>query len=878
MRSSDKAFGILALKKRLITKRELRKAEQVVKQRAATGNPVPLETVLKDEGLIDDEGVKRIVMTRARHGRGCRECGEVTFLLPGQRSEELRCEFCEGDLIAGRLDRPRSSERRSRWRTAMRSYRDQLRLVVRSQSAELWLSAAKQAEGLGRFDDAEVLLTKLLEFVPGHAYARTKLGKLQMRGEREDFEISEDSLQGISLAVDAELRDEDPELLAEPYRGGQNAASAGDGFSDQPTLEVESPRQGEGGQPGDADELEAGSGSDQFASHAGSGEAPERDAHPVDKEFARQLKEARQLIEEEPGLAPDGAPVGERMERQDEFKMWAGDAPEPSSTPLKAKPLRRESAGYDGYDGFDDEPVGQVVGAPVGTPTPGPAKGKAADDDARFRPPGAAKGKATDDDARFRPPGAAKGKATDDDARFRPPGAAKGQVADDDARFRPPGAPAPSDDVHFAPPGNRTLIPPFRLDIGASLIRPFCPQGFAIIVLGALILGLFSLFGNFSMFLKAFPVLYLMAYYVSVIEASSRGDLNIPSWPDISKLPSGLRILFVQLICIVAPAFLVFLILAGGGGSIVESQLKGSMQRMVEGPVPKGRTLADVSFYNVQGEEVPLRKFAGSRVVLFISSVWGNRGAVVVPEQGLYQEALAAKAAHANLTYLYAVNDPSLETDTEGLEMQVLFPSPDTKRFPQPFQRSWASSVVFIDTKGVVTRSLFVDLNDAEFLDKFKAALATHDGGGSSFGSGAASATWGMLKLLQFVGAVLIVFIFAMLYYPMAALMAVHFNTTLMAFRFPAVIRSILSISSDYMRFIALWIALVILDFSAGWLLNLTLNVGLASTLPPGFLKMLVGVLLTTFLSWGLRIYILLVSGQLLGRLYYHNQAALDWF
>jgi hypothetical protein len=116
--SADKAFEKIALNKELLSQADLEDLKEQLDKRREDGTWLAIEELAMETGTLDAKDIKRILKSRARYGRHCLDCREITYLLPKQRSSKVRCEYCEGQLESGRIDGTRShgfrAERRTR--------------------------------------------------------------------------------------------------------------------------------------------------------------------------------------------------------------------------------------------------------------------------------------------------------------------------------------------------------------------------------------------------------------------------------------------------------------------------------------------------------------------------------------------------------------------------------------------------------------------------------------------------------------------------------------------------------------------------------------------------------------------------------------------
>jgi len=173
MLSADKAFGLIALGKKVITKNQLAEAERRYFALHEQGEPISLQLLLQEDQAITLENLERVIRIRARHGRVCGDCGELTFLMPGERSATVACESCGGRLSGGRVDRGKSSkEERSARQDLTNRYRVLLGQCEEQDDPALCIETAQAAIGLKRYAEAKLLVDKALEMDPHHHQAR----------------------------------------------------------------------------------------------------------------------------------------------------------------------------------------------------------------------------------------------------------------------------------------------------------------------------------------------------------------------------------------------------------------------------------------------------------------------------------------------------------------------------------------------------------------------------------------------------------------------------------------------------------------------------------------------------------------------------------
>lgn len=107
--SADKSFGLVAVKKGLMTKDELGLwFQDLLLERSQNQSPLAIEDFMISHRALTEDDIDRVLRTRQRHARLCTGCGQFNFLLPKQRSAELPCEYCGGALRPGRLDLPKA--------------------------------------------------------------------------------------------------------------------------------------------------------------------------------------------------------------------------------------------------------------------------------------------------------------------------------------------------------------------------------------------------------------------------------------------------------------------------------------------------------------------------------------------------------------------------------------------------------------------------------------------------------------------------------------------------------------------------------------------------------------------------------------------------
>jgi hypothetical protein len=96
--SADKAFGIIAIERKCLTKETLASSERAVEARHAKGEAATLAELLLEQGIIEVKDRTLVEGIRAKHGRTCEKCEKITYLLPGEAAAKKPCEHCGGKL------------------------------------------------------------------------------------------------------------------------------------------------------------------------------------------------------------------------------------------------------------------------------------------------------------------------------------------------------------------------------------------------------------------------------------------------------------------------------------------------------------------------------------------------------------------------------------------------------------------------------------------------------------------------------------------------------------------------------------------------------------------------------------------------------------
>ena len=93
MTSADRIFGVIALRKELLTHSQVQKLTSAQKDARQAGKEVGIETVATELGFLIPREVSLIFKIRRRYARLCKLCGQVTYILPEETSS-TPCEFC----------------------------------------------------------------------------------------------------------------------------------------------------------------------------------------------------------------------------------------------------------------------------------------------------------------------------------------------------------------------------------------------------------------------------------------------------------------------------------------------------------------------------------------------------------------------------------------------------------------------------------------------------------------------------------------------------------------------------------------------------------------------------------------------------------------
>jgi tRNA A-37 threonylcarbamoyl transferase component Bud32 len=97
--SGERSFLILGVQHGFLTPKQVQTVKLLRQKKLLSGDDSQDVTVLtRGMGFLNSESAFQILRLRARHGRGCKSCDRLTFLLPKQRSSQTHCEHCQGIL------------------------------------------------------------------------------------------------------------------------------------------------------------------------------------------------------------------------------------------------------------------------------------------------------------------------------------------------------------------------------------------------------------------------------------------------------------------------------------------------------------------------------------------------------------------------------------------------------------------------------------------------------------------------------------------------------------------------------------------------------------------------------------------------------------
>jgi tRNA A-37 threonylcarbamoyl transferase component Bud32 len=112
--SGEKSFLILGVQHGFLSPKQALKIEQQRRGQSPSERAHDVSVISRKLGILNAESAFKILRLRARHGRSCKGCDLLTFLLPKQRSLQTRCEHCDGALAAVEGKAIRGAARRTR--------------------------------------------------------------------------------------------------------------------------------------------------------------------------------------------------------------------------------------------------------------------------------------------------------------------------------------------------------------------------------------------------------------------------------------------------------------------------------------------------------------------------------------------------------------------------------------------------------------------------------------------------------------------------------------------------------------------------------------------------------------------------------------------
>lgn len=908
MTTADKAFEIIAVQKKLLSRDQLR---ELNRERSANGveeqGPPSLENFVRQRAALAPDDLEQVLKSRARHGRACRDCGNLTFLLPGQRSGDTPCEFCGGPLQPGRVDAPETRVTRGYDVDRVRGGRSipnppenkklRKQYIVLLQRCEteadpdLFVRTAGLAIELTRFDDAKALLTKALEIKPGHSFARRKLQDLssgalaaKAKAQRAQEERAEDQTSPAKPVPRARLK---------PKPEGEEAAP--------PPAPAEPPP------------FDPAAATLDFTEEEGALAPPKKEDETWDGSEAIPTSEEEWMAREAADLAPDELAAAATMADPEEAAegtfetigfgeildaVSAETQPPPDAPSRAAKKVSEEIA-------FADEAFGEADAAgeeaplyqePVYAPVPSdaqyhapPPMPDASKDEAKpsrraqmfqemmMAPPEPVGGPVSE------APASEPAKEAQAAPRLAP---APSASPEHDPRFSPPAldkprfAPRRGHPRYGVPDAGPKEIGPFRLNLVGSLTRPFSNMGLSVIILGAIFMGFCTALGQLSFllgtFLVVFPMLYISAYFSRVVTFAARGEPQLPSWPELNDaFSSGFRVALVGFNCAIlafSPYFLLgFISAVSGSDSYDPAAENAAIKRSLV-----GKDLSRCGFYTADDERVELGGFAGEPLALMISGDFGYRE--LAEDRGFLLLRRFADAVPGP-KYLYAVIDPEEETSAEA-GPRLLF----IRGFTLPGELGRLDGgdlpvLVMVNSDGRIGDLLVGDelrvTGDEAVQERLRALAAGRmRGSGGSFlsGLGALAIAIGFLFLFFFV------MTFLVIYYPMALMTTVLTGDWAMSFRVPRVLACMAATKKDYFaKILPFWGLLLFSTF-----LILTFGMIFVGLVFGALANSLVGFLLyfimVHMVFWVTLIYGLIACGDVLGRYFYHNQNRLPLF
>lgn len=963
MTTADKAFGVIAVHKKLIARPELKDAEAELATIHGRGVSLSLEQFFRDRDRFSEKDFKRIVTTRARHGRSCSDCGGLTFLLPGQRSTGLCCEHCGGQLIQGRIDRP--TERRAKEdkrREATKKYKSLLQRCEDGKDPRLFLQAADQAVDLKNYDEALVLLDKAIELYPDHPVALRKKAEIKLnRSEKKNPGRGRPTKARPRPAPTGRPRAPRPTRPLPPQEHDELADNFEDesppgNFREQMTEQIQRPRTDsaertfaftpeeldQGGQAGSrSDEEEDFSNKSmewtdedlRQGHNAGSSNSAHKAFDP-DETSAQSASYAPGPNEEkDQGDYGDYDDYGDYGDYDDYDQPEEGpQAQEPTFNTdrdeVQQQPIL--SAGFQSeinkepprniIDKFGFEPA-QPERAPAifaedrpverGLPNknpnsrPVPKVSSRANEFQQMMAEQAEHSYAAQDLAPAIPQsGGGVFELVEDDL---PPANAQLEKADRRKSTKknpivgqafgapipeayPEPSPVPKATKETDPPWANEFaepdIPKFSLNLGEALTFPFSPLGLVGIIFGGILLGGLSMIGGMAyFFMGLLPYFYVFAYYSRIINSAAKNHKDLPDWPDISETGKGVRIMAVNVICKLATGLVFLLIFYFQGANTLKAGEEAATTAIQN--ELNGENVGELTFQDSSGNDVSLAQFKGTKTILAITVPNRRNYGPSLSEKRIYLLLEKVAGQRPELRYACAMNDPDLEFDTSDVDPSINLIHTKGKSYPGilAFADKRGESYVFIDENGEIKKMMpYIDLYDVESgkadeLAFLKLCTDFKEGKMTSGGSSIFSMLNSGLQIILFIVAMLFTLVFVIIYYPVAAMMAALLGTWTIVFNVPAVLRTMFLMKRDYfLKFVPFWFFIVVISWLAEPFIRFTFENALQAAFGRGALFFIVMFFFTTFLSWAVYIYGLMATGNVLGRLYYHNQKEIDWF
>jgi hypothetical protein len=121
-KSVDRVFLQACVVKNLISQDEAEQLKLELQRRHEKTQLIDMQELFSELEVLEDAEWKRVLRAVSKHARRCLDCARYTYLLPGQRSKDLLCEHCEGQLLAGRIDPEAQAARDRRHKSITTEY------------------------------------------------------------------------------------------------------------------------------------------------------------------------------------------------------------------------------------------------------------------------------------------------------------------------------------------------------------------------------------------------------------------------------------------------------------------------------------------------------------------------------------------------------------------------------------------------------------------------------------------------------------------------------------------------------------------------------------------------------------------------------------